>query len=359
VADSNLLDAEIFSSIMAREITNFAPEEVAEVSRFLIENFGAPENAAFAAPDVLRWKYFDRRAHLDVPRGFVARQEGRLVCFGGICTSSFHVGGDKDFEVSTMHGIDWISLKEQANIGALVMMRGLRQTETAYALGGTSDAQRMVEAAGYRLVTTVPVFRRVLRPSHQLRAPGSWGLRVVRSARDAVQLAVSRNYNLCNIILKNVCSFGMEVDALLEEAEPGMVFTRRRPDVLNHYLRYPRPALSGWLLEQEGRAIGFALLGVVPRGKVRVGKIVECFLPGSDPVLWRTAIVALTEELKKQGADFALACGSNDWTAAALEAAGYRALHRLGLWLRDRKKRIPHAGSWHVTFLEADYAYTP
>ena len=52
---------------MARTVTDLLPEEIPEVSRFLVEGFKAPPDATFAAPDVLHWKYFDPRGGPEVP----------------------------------------------------------------------------------------------------------------------------------------------------------------------------------------------------------------------------------------------------------------------------------------------------
>ena len=51
-----------------------------------------------------------------------------------------------------------------------------------------------------------------------------------------------------------------------------MVFTDRRPSLLNAVLRYPRTGLTGWLLEFEDQVVGFALLALKSQGKARVGK---------------------------------------------------------------------------------------
>jgi hypothetical protein len=346
---------------MARHITPLRSEEIPEVGRFLTEGFGTPPVAAFAAPEVLAWKYFDPRGGPDVPRGFVARDDGRLVGFVGICTGTFHVAGDPGREVSTLHGADWFASKDAPNTGAYLMLRGHRQAETAYTLGGSGDARRMIAGGGYDRLADVPVFRKVLRPLYGLKEPGT-GIagRLLRAARDVVRSIGDRGRRpSIPVTLRRVESFGPEVDAILGRGEPGLLHSRRSPDTLNHYLRHPSGTLTGWLILAGDEPVGFAMLNIIPRGPTRVGKVVECFLEGCDPSLWHAAFVALTRELRGQGADLALACGSTSWAAEALRMAGYRELHRLGFWLRDKKRRLPREGPFHLTFLEADYAYTP
>jgi hypothetical protein len=346
--------------LMARTVTDLLPEEIPEVSRFLVEGFEAPPDATFAAPDVLHWKYFDPRGGPAVPRGFVAREGGRIIGFGAICPGTFHLGGDPAFEVTTMHGIDWLAEKEHRNTGALLILRGLRHAETAYAFGGSDDATRVIQGAGYEMVAAVPIYQRVLRASYRLREPGADPLRRgLRLARDLARRAVDRPRPPAEPVeLRRVEAFGPEVDAVLGACSMRVVFTRRRPDTLNHYLRYPRGGISGWLLGRGGRVLGFALLSIVPRGEARVGKVVDCFLAEADPGLWHAASWAMAEELERQGADVVLACGGTDWAASGLSAGGFRPAYPQGAWLRDKKRVIPRDAAFHFSFLEADLAYT-
>ena len=94
---------------MSREIRALDIAELGEVGRFLADGFGAPADAEFASVEVLAWKFFDPRGGPNVPRGHVAREEGRIVGFVGICPGTFHVAGESGREVSTLHGVDWLS----------------------------------------------------------------------------------------------------------------------------------------------------------------------------------------------------------------------------------------------------------
>jgi hypothetical protein len=66
----------------------------------------------------------------------------------------------------------------------------------------------------------------------------------------------------------------------------------------------------------------------------------------------------LTAELRLRGADVAVAVASTEWTARALGAAGYAPAHTLEFRLRDRANLLPRAAPFHLTPMQADYAYT-
>ena len=61
------------------------------------------------------------------------------------------------------------------------------------------------------------------------------------------------------------------------------------------------------------------MLNVVPsdQGRTRTGKIVDCLLDDIAVDPWHAAMLALTDELARQGADLAQAYASTPWTAEA------------------------------------------
>jgi hypothetical protein len=347
---------------MAREIRPTRPDEIPEVSQFLVSHFGTGPEAQFAAPDVLHWKYFDPRGDRDAPRSLVAFEDGVLVGHGAMCHGWFHYTGDPSFKVSVMHGIDWVSSPMHPSTGAFLMIRGHHYSETQYALNYNESAKRVIERAGYELLAQVPVYLKVLNPVHRLRGssgPRSRAMALARTARDLARKAVhpGRKPRLA-VTLRPVEQFGAEVCEVLDRCNLNVVYTSRQPAWLNHALRYPRSKLTGWLIEHESALRGFALLNVVRQGETRLGKIVECFLDSGPPELWHAAIWELTAALRAQGADIAECFASTPWMTEALRSSGFYRAHELNFLLRDRKKRLPQGAVFHLTPFEADYAYS-
>lgn len=345
---------------MARVISPIVPEDIAEVSAFLVRAFHTPADAEFAAPDAMRWKCFEPRGDREAPRGLVAREGKTLVAYGGMTHGWFHVAGRAQPAASVMHGIDWASPPEERNIGARLMMRGHSYAQTQYALNYSDAARRVIEAAGYELRSVVPVYQRVLRPSFAMRIEGQplWrrGARVVRDSARSIRYPAHKPSE--PVTLRTVETFGPEVDAVLAGCTLKVIFTSRGPSWLNHALAYPRRKLTGSLVEAQGRVRGFGLLNVVPREGYRLGKIVECFLDTAAPGLWHAAVFALTQELSAQGADVAEGFASTPWMTEALRACGFYATHTVNFLLRDRHNFLPRDLPFHLTPFEADYAYT-
>jgi hypothetical protein len=339
--------------------------DLKELGAFLAEGFHVPGDTPFAQPDVLRWKYLDPCGTdaSTAPRSYLARdpQTGRIVGHLGLCRGRFSGIGLPPEGVSTLHMIDWLASKAGTGVGATLMHRVHQGTETQFGFGGSAAGRGVGDRGGYALLARVPVFHNVLRPLYRLRTPGQNPVqRALWAVKDTARKLVRRAHSpRVRVEWRHVEAFGQEVEPILAAYRARAIMTARDPDRLNHILHYPKGGITGWHLLFAGRVCGFAVLAIVPKpGHVRVGKVVDCVLDVDDDALWHAALMALTRELKGQGADLAIAYASTEWTARALRAAGYAPMYDLEFRLRDRAGKIPRDAPFHLTPLEADYAYT-
>lgn len=350
---------------MAHDIRPLTPEDLPELGRFLAGGFHAAPGAPFAAPDVLAWKYLDPRGGDagDGPRSYLARdpETGRLVGHVGVCPGRFRGGGLPAEGVSTLHMIDWLTGEAGAGVGATLMRRVHRAADTQYGFGGSAAGRGVIGRAGYGLVAEVPVYQNVLRVGYRWKVPGP-GLpgRLLRVGKDAAAKLVRRaGQPRARVEPRRVEAFGPEIGPVLTAYGARAVFTSRGPDLLNHALRYPRGGVTGWHLVRGGAVRGFAVLSLVTRdGGVREGRLADCLLDDPDDDAWHAAALALTAELGRQGADVAVGFASTGWSARALRASGYAPSYAMEFRLRDRAGRLPRGAPFHLTPLEADYAYT-
>jgi hypothetical protein len=346
---------------MPHEIRASTPDDLRDLSRFLLEGFHAPEDSAFASSEVLRWKYFEPMGGDagDLPRSYLAREggAGRVVGHVGVCPARFRGVGLPPEGVSTIHMIDWLADRSASGVGATLMRRAHGSTQTQIVLGGSGAARRVIGRCGYELVATVPMFRRVLRAGYRWRDPGPGPIgRALRAARDAATLLTTRPPPPpIRIEARPVEVFGPEIEPTLAAYQGLAVFSSRGPDSLNRLLRYPRGGLTGWHLLRDGRLRGFALLAVVPRpGRVLEGRIVELMLDDPDEHAWAGAIHALSGELEGRKADVATTFAGTEWSARALRASGYRSSQAIDFRLRDRSNLIPPGSTFHLTMTDAD-----
>ncbi len=350
---------------MAREIRLLADDDLPELGRFLTTGFRTPPEAEFAASEVLRWKYLEPCGEEDeAPRSYLARDEhGRIIGHVGISLTAFEGDQVPGGRVGTLHMMDWLGSPEHRSIGTSLMRTAYCRTPTQFGLGGSGAARVIGKPTGYADKAPVPVYQRVLNPLHWLRDP-SLGVaaRATRLARDLARSGVHAvRPGGSRFILRRIETFGTEIEPVVAGAKTRVIVSSRRPARLNHLLRFPRQAMSGWLLsDRAGQVHGFAVLNLIPRpgGRVVLGKVVDCLLAETDAELWRQAIAALTQELKRQGADLVQTFASTPWMESALRQSGFRSRFSLEFQVRDRQGLLPAGPAYHLMPIEADYAHT-
>lgn len=333
-------------------------DDLGALSRFLTSGLGAEPGADFASPEVLRWKFLDPSADSQ-PRSWVAVDDsGTIIGHVGICLTAFEIPGAG--RVPALHMIDWLGSPSHRGVGASLMRRAHRAAPVQFGLGGSAAGRSVIKGGGYRPMPPAMVHRRLLRPFRWFRrsgkpSPGQWA----RLARELVRGRPKRP--AAALELQRVESFDDEVVKTGERARETAVLTTRSAERLNGFLRFPRQSPSGFLLrDPRGNARGFALLNLIPKpgGGPVVGKVVDCLIDEPSPSLWHAAFVLLVDELSRQGADLAEAYSSVPWAAEALRLAGLPSRHPLEFSLRDRGNLIPRDLPFHLTPIEADYAYT-
>jgi hypothetical protein len=351
---------------MTREIRALGPDDLEDLSRFLTEGFHTAPDADFAAPEVLKWKYLEPGGGDDDPgpRSYLARDEaGNIIGHVGICATAFEGAAIPGGSVGTLHMIDWLGSPGHRAVGASLMRRAHEAAPTQFGLGGSDAGRTVIKRGGYEPREPVPVYQRVIRPAHWMRASGPGAAeRATRLVRDLTRnlVAPARPASL-SIELRRVEAFDAAIEPIMQEAKTQAILTRRDPARLNHLLRLPRQAMSGWyLVGPRDQLRGFALLNLVPQhgGKVRLGKVVDCVLGGTDVEPWHAAAFALLRELARQGADVAQAFANTAWMAEGLRRAGFASRFALEFSLRDRQGLIPRGTPLHLMPIEADYAYT-
>jgi hypothetical protein len=338
-------------------ISPLQPEEVEELSRFLVEGFGLPANISCLSAEALRWKYLDPAVGPG-PTSLIARMDGKIVGHAGFCPRTFVLRADQCREVATTHPIDWLASPEHPSVGLLLLLRGFGAAPTQYCIGGNPVAQKMFQALGFECRVRIPIYHKILRPLHRRLASGQGGFRRYLGAVRDLAAGVRRPPVPRRAVeLSRVSAFGPAAAEVLARGPLPLLFSTRTPALLGHYLGHPDGGMSGWTVHQGGRMAGLALLSVVREGRLRCGRLVECWLDGTDPALWQSAVAALTAALREQAADEVTCFAATAWMEQALQENGYRCSGSTSFLVRDRGRLLPADVPWHITQLEADHAY--
>lgn len=343
---------------LGTKITPLQLADIPELSAFLTGGFAVPASSSFFSPEVLAWKYFDgpNEPSQEPVSSLIARSAGKIVAHIGICPRQLIVSGDGASPVSTMHAIDWLGSPLHPGSGTLLMLEAFATSKTQFAVGGTAQSQALFPRLGFEQKPEVVLFRKVLSPLHRLRMPDQRCYRKLAAAAKDVASLRRASRPSQTVELRSVSAFPEEVNDLLRR--PWLRLVTCRPDhlLLNYLLRYPRAGFSGWTIHALGRMIGFAVLKVTSQGRVRRGKIVQCWLDNDEASDWQATVAALVDRLRALAADDVTCYATSPSLHAALLFTGFVKAGVRNVYIRDKQQLLPRDIPLGLSEFDADGA---
>ncbi len=345
------------------EVLPTSADQLELLSNFLCEGLQiSKENAASFTADALGWKYFKPRDTRSGPRSFIVQEARNISAHVGVITTAFVSPGNPGFVVNSVYPVDWVSARTGGVLGAMLMFKAFGVAEVQYSLGSTETGQKVLAGCGFREIAEVPIFYRFFKPLKR----SVWGLIHGRQKfpKNAAMFAIDmgrsvlrrRKRSRLPVELRRVERFGNEISDLFYSCPGHFICTSRSPELLNYYLSNPSGIFTGWLIERQGRLLGFALTSILNRGAIRMGNVVDVFLAENDAALWQSAVERLSGELKAAGSDVARAMCSARWMQCAMRDNGYFQRGRGTFFLRDPKKLVPLDQPFHLTLIDGDSA---
>ncbi len=329
--------------IFGTQIAPLKRADIPELSQFLISGLG--NDATAYSHEVLLWKYFDgpNGPSEDSVCSLVARSSGRIVGHVGMCPRQLIVSGDGATPISTMHAFDWWCSPAYPGLGAFLMRKTFATSTTQFAVGGTAEAQAVFPSLGFEQKAKVAIFRKLLAPFHLTRS-SSQGL--IRKWKGAAKYMASawraRRPSVPRAVeLRPVSTFTEEIDCIGRQSSLRIVMCQPDHLLLNYLLRYPHSGYSCWTIHTSQRIIGLAVLKITPHGRIRFGKIVDCWLDTEDPSCWHAAVVALIDRLRALSADDVKCYAATPILHAAFLQSGFAKLEESNVYVRDKQQLLP------------------
>jgi hypothetical protein len=334
--------------------------DIPELSQFLNRGFRVPATSSFFSHEILFWKYFDGPGgpSADSTCSLIARSAGKIIGHIGMCHRQFVVSGDGCAPVSTMHAVDWMGSAAHPGAGALLMLRAFATSKTQYAVGASRKAESLFPRLGFEQKSILGSFRKVLAPTHRLRASGQDFFR--NCAIGAWDLATAWRARTPpvpqTVELRSTPQFTDEIDSLLRQSPLRMVTCQRDHRLFNYMLRYPLSGFSGWNIHASGRLIGFAVLKITPQGRLKLGRIVDCWLDTEDPSCWQSAVASLVDRLRALSADDIQCFATTPSLRGALRRNGFAKWRQRKTYVRDKEHALPRNLPFGFSMLDADHA---
>src|SRR4029077_15549922 len=259
-----------------------------DVRSLLLSAYSVGPDAPIANPDLLRWKYFDPKVNGNRPRGYILRQENKVVAHCGVTPVRFL---RKDREVSGVCFMDWAGDTGLPGISSVLLRQLMETSEVAVVAEDSEVTRAVIPRLGCVPYGTLKYFARIVRPLKRYLS------RTSLSQTNLDDLATLARNALWSLPPLAPLSADWSVKPVLR-FEPGtgynqpakaFTLTRRDPEILNYWLRCPSGAFFSYLILHAGEPCGYFLLN-------RLG--------------WQTRIVdlrVLTEESPVWQAAYALA----------------------------------------------------
>ncbi len=337
---------------MAADI-DFGPVDVTEldeVRSFLQTVFGTPENWKPFTREVMLWKCFAPHPLWEGNRSYVLRYRGEIVAHGSLVPVEFVTEAGL---VPSACIIDWAASKKLPGSGGLVYQNIQRLTGTLISIGGSENARTVLPRMGFKRRAELASYARVARPwklysetARTWKDAARLGRNVLLTARSGVK--VSDGWRA-----RRVDRFDDSVP-LPDPAIRHKVVCRRSPELLNYFLACPAASVTGYVLLQDAKPIGYFVLS-------RTGlecRIAEVWVNSAQDIDWRSAYaLALQFAAIDPGVSKVVAAASAPHARAAIEAAGLRHIDDQDLSMRDPKDQLGSNAAIAMSLLENDAFY--
>ena len=238
------------------------------------------------------------------------------------------------------------------------MLQAFATSKTQYAVDGTAQAQAVFPRLGFEQKAKLAIFRKVLTPFHRLRTTDQGLFRKwAGTAKDIMSVWRARTPPMpLTVELRAAPLFTEEIDCLQRQSSLRIVTCQRDHLLLNYFLRCPLPGFSGWTIHASQRMIGFAVLTITPHGRIRLGKIVDCWLDTEELPTWQAAVAALIDRLRALSADDVTCYATTPSLGAALLWNGFVKSWERDVYFRDKQQLLPRDLPFGFSMLEGDRA---
>lgn len=325
------------------------------IRQFLAKVFGVDADAAFLAPEIMAWKYWDRRQDWTEPRSYVLEREGVIVAHAGLWPMTF---GGAAGSARGIQMIDWASAKDSPGAGVALVQKLTGMFDFIYSIGGSADTRKVLPAFGFREYKQQWKGVRPLRPLQQMLTHQSrdWKLapRLVRNLMwtmkgnhnadrrwEAVQVQPEE---LSTAAFTSLPPEGREAD-----------FSPRSPAFFEYLARCPVSKFSTYRILEDGRVQGHFTLSLV-RGQARLAGV---WLEHPNAETWAGAYSLVKQQaLRLPGANELIASGTDSGPSrAAAEDAGLRTVAGPLVYLLDKRKKLSLSPDFQFQFSDDDGAF--
>ena len=319
--------------------------------------FGADLPEGLLDDAFLQWKFFAPHPGWDGARSYVVRDAGSIAgqSISGESIAAHACVWPTGFEtpagtVSSSHLIDWFAKPSVPGAGIALYRDLMRRTDTVVAIGGSSQARKLLPKIGFRPYATFCTYACVVRPWKQFRTRPhgpAW--------REFARLGRNTSWSL-HKVPSPPSGWSAEPAARVEDPLPvarASTFSpgHRSAPLLNYLLACPAAACRYFRVFRDAALCGYFLLNQVA-GQCR---IIDLRVESDHPGDWRSAyrLAVRTASALEETCEV-IVVSALPWLNEMLQQDGLRLRDERPVVLHDPHGRLAGAPPLHLQMVDSD-----
>jgi hypothetical protein len=351
------MDHPIALASAASEITPAAEPEQEEIRAFLESVFaGGDTPGVLQSAQMQEWKAFVPRPDWPGSRSYTLRLSNRIAAHALVWPTGFRTpSGD----VGCSHLLDWAADPTASGSGVAIYRHLMQLTDTVLAIGGSSQARRLLPKLGFKPYGTLEYYARVIRPFRQYRQrprPSPFreiarlGRNIVWSLPPSGGPGPGRGWSAARLERAET-----RLNELVGQHTPGTwCVGRRSAAFINYVLDCPAATCSLYSVGCNDVLRGYFILNEV-HGQTR---IIDIFINSEEPMEWESAYrLALKTAASLPATCEVVAATSLPWLAAVFRKCGFRRCSDRPVVLYDPRQLLANAPPLHIQMVDSDAFY--
>jgi hypothetical protein len=342
----------VLSAAMVESLRAAAEADLPNISRFLLKTYPAEASGAFAAADVLRWKYFEPRLNWTASRSYLLEKQGNIVAHGGLWPTQFRLPGGQS--VSSVTILDWAGDPSVPAVGAMLMRKLMKMAETSYVIGGAPAARTILPKIGFRVLGEARTYARWIRPWKEFRTRPASLRSAMRLMHGVARVPFTPAPFSGSLESSPVQEFGPEVQPIICRQGAFSTSCRRTVEDLNHALRCPLIKMKGFLLTKNAGVHGYFVLALAGWE----ARLIDIQLDSEDPHDWKLAYAAAVKAVLGEPEICRLrALSALPLLNQALSQNGFWIQYREPIMMHDPKHLLAQAFPINFQLFEGDAGF--
>jgi Acetyltransferase (GNAT) domain len=335
------------------EIEPLEQQQMPRLAAFLAQAFGPDTPPGFVDSSFMKWKFFEPYPGWEQRRSYVVQQKQTIVAHASLWPTIFLCSGT---ELRCGHILDWAGSPSAPGAGITIYRHLLEMTESAFVVGGSEQAKRLLPRIGFQTQGVQRTYVRVVRPWKQFRSrPFSSPI------RDLGRLARNTFWSLGAIPSLDDWSAqpshqaDSTLDFLVSSWKPvSYCVGKRSAALVNYLLGCPLARNVLYNLTCSGKRVGYFILNTLG-GQCR---IVDMFIGSEERETWQKAYsVALRTAAAMPHVCEVAAVASAHWLCDALESLGLHRRQEKLIFIYDPRRRTVGVPPFLIQMVDSDAFY--